>query len=181
MDLDHHGKSHPCKSASIIFRGRSTQQNPTENCALCRMPSFFQTDGQMGMKKWFPLLSVLQWCSFPSFFGAFVNPDEWQHKINETMNTANPIRCQFDFVLFFCSPKNEKANHRDSSNPQVAATSACLETSNSVNEPSWWPCQVAGSQPYCPWFFSNQWVQPKKCTRTPMYLVDKIPNVDTQL
>jgi hypothetical protein len=69
------------------------------------------------------------------------------------MNTANPIRCQFDFVLFFCSPKNEKANHRDSSNPQVAATSACLETSNSVNEPSWWPCQVAGSQPYCPCFF----------------------------
>ena len=65
---------------------------------------------------------------------------------------------------------------------QVAATSACLETSNSVNEPSWWPCQVARSQPFCPCFvFSTDGFNQKKGTRTPMYLVDKIPNVDTQL
>lgn len=144
-------------------------------------PVFFKQMVRWVWRSDFPYYLYCNDVLFHLFFGAFVNPDEWQHKINETMNTANPIRCQFDFVLFFCSPKNEKANHRDSSNPQVAATSACLETSNSVNEPSWWPCQVAGSQPYCPCFFFNQWVQPKKCTRTPMYLVDKIPNVDTQL
>ena len=144
-------------------------------------PVFFKQMVRWVWRSDFPYYLYCNDVLFHLFFGAFVNPDEWQHKINETMNTANPMWCQFDFVLFFCSPKNGIIGSSGFKQPP-GRCHLCL--SGDVEQRQW---TVLVAMPggrvaaVLSVFFFNQWVQPKKCTRTSMYLVDKIANVDTQL